>query len=41
MTFGFSLFATPLLAILVIYFRIKLGNFVGKRLLEDGKMCYC
>jgi len=38
MIFGFSLYTTFLLAVLVIYFRMELENLVGEKPLEDGKI---
>ena len=40
MTFGFSLCATLLLAILVTYFGIELRNLVGGKPPEGGKVYY-
>jgi len=41
MIFGFRLYATLLLVILVVYFGIGLGNLGDEKLLEDGKMYSC
>jgi len=41
MTFGFSLCAVPLLAILVTYFRSELEKLSGWKPLESGKVCHC
>jgi len=38
MTFGFSLCAISLLAVLVTYFRARLGNLVGKKPLKSSKV---
>jgi len=40
MIFGFSLYAVPLLVTLFVYFRIVLGNLVGRKLLESSKVYY-
>jgi len=40
MTFGFNIYATPLLAILVIYFGTRLGNLVSRKLLEGSEVYY-
>jgi len=39
MIFGFSLCAVSLLVILVIYFRMGLGDLVGGKPLEDSEVC--
>jgi len=41
MIFGFSLCAALLLVVLVAYFRIELGNLVGGKPPENGKVCHC
>jgi len=38
--FGFSLYAVSLLAILVIYFRMRLRDLTDGKLLESGEV-YC
>ena len=40
MIFGFSLYAAPLLAALIVYFGTELSNLVDRKLLEDSEM-YC
>jgi len=39
MNFGFSLYAVSLLAILVIYLRMRLGDLADEESLENNKMC--
>jgi len=39
MIFGFSLCAIPLLAALVTYFGMELGDLTGRELLECGDVC--
>jgi len=41
MTFSFSLYATPLQVVLVIYFGRVFGELRELRLLKDGKVCHC
>jgi len=40
MTFSFSLYTMPLLAILVIYFESRLRELSGLELLEGSKVCH-
>ena len=40
MIFGFNLYVTSLLAVLVIYFRSRLGELNGSKLQKGGKMCH-
>ena len=40
MTFGFILYAVSLLATLVIYFGMELGDLTDRKSLEGNKMCY-
>jgi len=39
MIFGFSLYAVPLLATLVAYFRSRLEKLSGLKLSKSGKVC--
>jgi len=41
MIFGFSLYTTSLLVILIIYFGSGLSELNGLGLLESNKMCCC
>ena len=41
MTFGFSLYAVPLLVAQVVYFGIGLENLESRKLLEGSKICHC
>jgi len=41
MTFGFSLYAVPLLVAQVVYFGIGLENLESRKSLEGSKICHC
>ena len=41
MSFGFSLYAMPLLVALVIYFRIEPGNLESGKLPENSEIYHC
>jgi len=40
MIFGFSLYAVPLLAVLVVYFRSRLEKLSGLKPSKSSKVCH-